>query len=58
MIVLKLIAELREERACIEQVILSLERLALLRGPRRGRPPSWFKVANDSPPKKMAQAAI
>jgi hypothetical protein len=55
----KLITELREERACLDQALLSLERLSLKRGPRRGRPPSWMKATLHTPPtKKMAQTAI
>lgn len=38
----KILAELREERAQIEEAILSLERLAQGRGKRRGRPPAWM----------------
>jgi len=38
----KILAELREERAQIEEAILSLERLANGRGRRRGRPPAWM----------------
>jgi hypothetical protein len=38
----KILVELREERAQIEEAILSLERLARGRGRRRGRPPSWM----------------
>ena len=38
----KILAELREERAQIEEAILSLERLASGRGKRRGRPPAWM----------------
>ena len=41
----KILAELREERAQIEEAILSLERLALGRGKRRGRPPAWMSEA-------------
>jgi len=41
---LKMIAELREERARIDEATLILERLA--RGHRRrGRPPAWMKAA-------------
>jgi hypothetical protein len=40
--VTKILAELREERAQIEEAILSLERLARGRGRRRGRPPAWM----------------
>jgi hypothetical protein len=38
----KILAELKAERAQIEEAILSLERLARGRGPRRGRPPAWM----------------
>jgi hypothetical protein len=37
----KILVELREERQQIEEAIISLERLARARGPRRGRPPAW-----------------
>ena len=37
--VTKMLAELREERAQIEEAILTLERLAKGQGKRRGRPP-------------------
>jgi hypothetical protein len=38
----KLLAELREERDRIDEAIMSLERLARSRAPRRGRPPAWM----------------
>jgi hypothetical protein len=38
----KMLAELREEREGVEQAILVLERIALGRGRRRGRPPKWM----------------
>jgi len=38
----KILAELKAERAHIEEAIVSLERLALGRGKRRGRPPAWM----------------
>jgi hypothetical protein len=40
----KILADLRQEREQLEEAILSLERLALGRGRRRGRPPSWMTV--------------
>lgn len=43
--VVKILAELREERQQLEEAILSLERLARGRGRRRGRPPAWMSVA-------------
>jgi hypothetical protein len=44
----KIIEELREERAQLEEAILSIERLALGRGNRRGRPPSWMALAKSA----------
>lgn len=38
----KILAELKAERQQMEEAIVSLERLALGRGKRRGRPPSWM----------------
>jgi hypothetical protein len=40
--VLKMLAELRHERAQIEEAILTLERLSQGRTKRRGRPPAWM----------------
>ena len=42
--VLKMIAELQEEHARLEEAILSLEKLARAGAPRRGRPPASSKV--------------
>ena len=41
----KILADLRQEREQLEEAILSLERLALGRGRRRGRPPAWMSEA-------------
>jgi hypothetical protein len=41
----KILAELQEERAQIEEAIVSLEKLARGRGTRRGRPPAWMSEA-------------
>jgi len=43
--VLKMLAEMRQERARIEEAIVVLERLALGQGKRRGRPPAWLAAA-------------
>lgn len=43
--VTKILEQLREEREQIEAAIVTLERLALGRGKRRGRPPSWMVEA-------------
>jgi hypothetical protein len=42
--VLKMLADLRQEREQIEEAILTLERLARGRGRRRGRPPAWMSA--------------
>lgn len=41
----KILTDLRQEREQIEEAILSLERLAMGRSKRRGRPPSWMSEA-------------
>jgi hypothetical protein len=38
----KMLAELRAERDQLAEAIITLERLALGRGKRRGRPPAWM----------------
>ncbi|MBV8845764.1 MAG: hypothetical protein JO307_23395 [Bryobacterales bacterium] len=40
--VLKMLADLRQEREQIEEAIMTLERLARGQGKRRGRPPAWM----------------
>jgi hypothetical protein len=45
----EVIAQLRAERACLDEALVSLERLELKRGPRRGRPPLWTKVSSITP---------
>ena len=42
--ILKMIAELRDERAAIQDALVVLERLAQTRGKRRGRPPAWMSM--------------
>jgi hypothetical protein len=37
-----MLAELRQEREQVEEAIMTLERVALGRGKRRGRPPAWM----------------
>lgn len=48
--VLKMLAELRQERESIEEAIVTLERLARGQGKRRGRPPSWMSVLKEKKP--------
>ena len=54
--VTKILADLKTERAQIEEAILTLERLADGRGKRRGRPPTWLVDARNSDPEKAAAA--
>ncbi len=42
----KILEDLRAERDAIEEAIVTLERLAIGRGKRRGRPPSWMVEAS------------
>lgn len=42
----KVIAELRAERAAIDEALAALDRIArATAGKRRGRPPAWMKAA-------------
>ena len=50
----QIIADLSEERACLDEVLIGLEKLAHKRTPRRGRPPSWLRPAVMTEPKKLA----
>jgi hypothetical protein len=51
--VLKMLAELHQERAQIEEAIVVLERMARGQGKRRGRPPAWMTAA--SAPKRQGR---
>ena len=44
----KVLEELRREREHLDQVIMSVERLALGGAKRRGRPPKWMAEAKRS----------
>jgi hypothetical protein len=50
--VAKILADLKEEKEQLEQAILTLERLAAGRGPRRGRPPAWM---SETAPKRRGR---
>jgi len=57
--VLKMISELRAERAAIEEALVVLERIARNRGGRRGRPPAWMSMIRGgvtSSPSKATRA--
>jgi hypothetical protein len=49
--ILKIIEELREERACLDEVLVGLEKLSLKRMPRRGRRPAWSRVTSLTAPR-------
>lgn len=44
-----MLAELRDERAQIEEAIIVIERLSLGQRKRRGRPPQWMANAAEVP---------
>lgn len=51
--ILKMLADLREQRAQIEEAIIAVERMAMGQGKRRGRPPAWVTAA--SAPKRRGR---
>jgi hypothetical protein len=51
--ILKMLTELRQERAQVEEAILVLQRLSLGQGKRRGRPPAWMAAV--SAPKRRGR---
>jgi hypothetical protein len=51
----KVLAELRQELVQVEEAILSLERMAIGAGKRRGRPPAWMIAAKEAPVKKRGR---
>jgi hypothetical protein len=54
--VVKIIAELTEERNQIDLAILSMQRLAASSGPRRrGRPPAWMAGLKPDAPKRRGR---
>jgi hypothetical protein len=57
----KIIAQLREDRARVDETIVALEKVLRTRAPRRGRPPFWLKPNNAPAAKKkekVVQAAL
>ena len=48
-----ILEQLKAERTQIEEAIISLERLARSRGPRRGRPPAWLSQQTDAEPAEV-----
>jgi hypothetical protein len=53
----KVLEELRTELHQVDEAILSLERMAVGSGKRRGRPPAWMVAARDVPVKKRGRPA-
>jgi hypothetical protein len=51
----KILSDLRQERDQLEEAILSLERLSLGQGKRRGRPPAWLAQAQQVQVKKRGR---
>jgi hypothetical protein len=51
----KMLAELHSERKQLDEAIVTLERLALGRGKRRGRPPAWMKDATKGGSKRRGR---
>jgi hypothetical protein len=47
--VVKILEELKAEKEQLEQAIVTLERLAEGRAPRRGRPPSYLSEGTTAP---------
>lgn len=43
-----MLSELRAERQAVEEAIITLERLSLGRGRRRGRPPAWMVPSEEA----------
>jgi hypothetical protein len=50
--VAKILEELKQEKQQLEQAILTLERLAQGRAPRRGRPPAWMSEGAPAPKRR------
>jgi hypothetical protein len=53
--VAKILEELKQEKEQLEQAIITLERLASGRGPRRGRPPAWLAEGTPAGPKRRGR---
>lgn len=57
----KMLAELREERAALDEAIAVLARMAASKPGRRGRPPAWLSAARagekgDRPKRELSEA--
>lgn len=53
--VTKILAELKAERAHLEEAIVTLERLSRGQAKRRGRPPAWLSATASSSVEPLAK---
>jgi hypothetical protein len=53
--IVKIISALREEERQLDLAIMSLERLAMGSGRRRGRPPAWMTALKAGTPKRRGR---
>ena len=53
--IIKMIAELHEERDHVDEAILVFSRLAASAPRRRGRPPKWLSNQNPAEPKRRGR---
>src|SRR5580658_8413930 len=51
----KVLEDLRRELHQVDEAILSLERMVIGAGKRRGRPPAWIVAAREAPVKKRGR---
>jgi hypothetical protein len=51
----KVLEELRTELEQVDEAIMSLERMALGAGKRRGRPPAWMAALKEAPARKRGR---
>jgi hypothetical protein len=56
--ILKMIAELREERERLDEAIVVLEKLSKTGPPRRGRPPAWSRAAGATAPRSDQNGSL
>jgi hypothetical protein len=53
---IKIIAELRKERAALDEALVNLEQFARTQGRRRGRPPAFLATAGATNRKPFSEA--
>ena len=50
--ILKILAELRQEKEQLGEAIIALQRLAARTSKRRGRPPAWMAASKEKPKRR------